>query len=111
MRISPVNLNFKEPKLLIALGVFALATFLFLSQVISLFQTGQTLPPPASKKIVHVDDTLTKNSPLFTVSIFGEFVPVNLADVEIKQSMLDLEVVGILFAGNNNSQVIIRAAG
>ncbi len=43
---------------------------------------------------------------------FGEHVPDNLHDANVKQSMLDLHVVGILFAKNEqNSQVIIRAAG
>ncbi len=43
---------------------------------------------------------------------FGEHVPESLHDANIKQSMLDLDVVGILFADNEqNSQVIIRTAG
>ncbi len=45
-------------------------------------------------------------------AFFGDYVPNNLNDADVKQSMLDLKVVGIMFANNEEaSHVIIRTAG
>ena len=45
-------------------------------------------------------------------AFFGEYVPHNLNDVAVKQSMLDLQIVGIMFSTNEKeSHVIIRTAG
>ncbi len=42
--------------------------------------------------------------------LFGEYLPKELSDLNIKRSMLDLQVVGILFATRmRDSNVIIRA--
>lgn len=56
-----------------------------------------------------------KKSPLnagLNTTFFGDYVPNNLNDAEVKQSMLDLTVVGIMFAPSEEaSHVIIRTAG
>ena len=45
-------------------------------------------------------------------AFFGDYVPNNLNDADVKQSMLDLKVVGIMFANSEGaSHVIIRTAG
>lgn len=45
------------------------------------------------------------------IPLFGEYVPANLNETTVKQSMINLHVVGVLFSKNeNNSQVIIRMA-
>jgi general secretion pathway protein C len=45
-------------------------------------------------------------------ALFGEYVPHNLNDAVVKQSMLDLKVVGIMFSTNEKeSHVILRTAG
>jgi general secretion pathway protein C len=46
-------------------------------------------------------------------AFFGDYVPKNLSDSDVKQSMLNLTVVGIMFADNSEetSHVIIRSAG
>ncbi len=42
-------------------------------------------------------------------SLFGEYVPKSLNDVSIKKSMLNVQVVGILFANDENeSQVMLK---
>lgn len=42
---------------------------------------------------------------------FGDYVPNNLNDADVKQSMLDLTVVGIMFANSESaSHVIVRTA-
>lgn len=43
--------------------------------------------------------------------IFGDYVPKTIDDAEVKQSMLDMKVVGIMFAKNSkNSHVIIQTS-
>lgn len=46
-----------------------------------------------------------------TMPFFGKYVPDNLNDMDIKQSMLNLKVVGIMLASTaENSQAIIHTA-
>ena len=53
------------------------------------------------------NSTTAQNTPFF-----GDYVPNNLNDADVKQSMLDLTVVGIMFSNDEkNSHVIIRTAG
>jgi len=67
---------------------------------------GQTMLV-VEKKIKKQGDS----NPGLRAPIFGEYVPVDLKDSNIKQSMLNLEIVGIIFAENEeNSHVIIRTA-
>ena len=45
------------------------------------------------------------------VAFFGDYVPTNLNEAGVKQSMLDLKVVGIMFSENDEaSHVIIQMA-
>ncbi len=45
-------------------------------------------------------------------SFFGKYVPLNLDDMDVKQSMLNLKVVGIMLGAlESDSQVILHAAG
>lgn len=45
-------------------------------------------------------------------AFFGDYVPKNINEADVKQSMLDLTVVGIMFADSEEaSHVIIRTAG
>ncbi len=102
-----------EPKKTAAIAVFILGCFLFLWEIISAFKTveqnhiGLGVKPIGSNQFV-----LTAKSPLFTSALFGTYIPANLSEADIKQSMLDLRVLGILFADKEeDSQVIISSAG
>ncbi len=58
------------------------------------------------------DTNIKPKQPPLNTTFFGYYVPKNLSDADVKQSMLDLTVVGILFAESEEaSHVIIRAAG
>lgn len=47
-----------------------------------------------------------------TTPLFGDYVPQNLGEADVKQSVLDLTVVGIMFSNKEGaSHVIIRTAG
>lgn len=44
--------------------------------------------------------------------LFGHYIPTNLNDASVKESVLNIEVVGILFSSNNaDSQVILQSGG
>ena len=50
-----------------------------------------------------------KDFTLFSTALFGEYMPVNLNDATVRQSTLDAEVAGILYAKSATlSQVILR---
>ena len=93
--------------------------------VMALFLLGQIINGVVSlysiDKIMytaHVPLTEIKNEvkPKFlnaglTTLFFGEYVPKNLNDLDVKQSMLNLKVVGILYSDSEkNSNVIIRTS-
>lgn len=103
-------LDFNEPKKLAASVVFLLAFFAFVWEIVYGFRsTEQVKINNLPAKIAAPPNTIQPNSPLFTGALFGDYVPANLSDAEIKQSMLDVQVVGIMFSDKEeNSQVIIR---
>lgn len=106
-------LDFNDPKKLAAIIIFTLALFAFLWEIMSGFRTTghlETLSKPTN--LTNTQVSLSSSSPLFTTPLFGVYVPTNLSDADIKQSMLDVQVVGIMFSANEkDSQVIIRAGG
>ena len=62
-------------------------------------------------EITKSDKKDSMNTALNT-AFFGEYVPQSIADADVKQSMLQLKVVGIMFAKTEElSHVIIRTAG
>ncbi|WP_242602206.1 type II secretion system protein N [Legionella nagasakiensis] len=67
----------------------------------------QMIAPQIKRGEVNQDSLANRlNTPFF-----GEYVPANLNDADIKQSMLNLNVVGIIFAENEqDSKVIISTA-
>lgn len=74
---------------------------------------NKSIQPPSSipiqQKHVNKQNALTNS---LKIAFFGDFVPKNITDAAVKQSMLNLTVVGIMFSTNEKvSQVIIRAAG
>lgn len=103
----------KPSKTAIAIFVCLLMASLLLTEIIAALRSPERIEPlPMRTGPNNSMENLTATSALFNSALFGTYVPVNLSVAEIKQSMLDLEVVGILFSGNEkDSQVIIRAAG
>lgn len=99
-----------DPKRSAAILLFFLAAILFGGEIFKLWQaedTSQVLVRQGRTEPVKVD--ISANSALFKIPLFGQYVP-NIADMEIKQSSLDLEIVGIMYSNNpESSQVLIRA--
>lgn len=106
------SFRFNNPEKIMAILIFIISLILFIWQVIVFFQQERgagNISQPASSK--EAGKAIDKHSALFTVPLFGQYVP-KVSEVEIKQSTLDLEVVGIMFShGETGSQVLVRAGG
>lgn len=104
--------RFNNPEKMVAILIFIISLFLFIWQIIAFFQQESRISEisqPADSK--NKRETIDSHSALFASPLFGEYVP-KLTDVEIKQSSLDLEIVGIMFSSDETgSQVLIRAGG
>lgn len=96
----------------IIISLIALFSFLIIAQFASLFFT------PIRTVVLKAKDndlkTITKQGSLNYIlnsSLFGIYVPNDLNDANVKKSMLNVTLVGILFADKiEDSQVIIRSA-
>jgi general secretion pathway protein C len=104
-------LAFNDPKKMIAGLIFILTFLAFLWEIISGFYATRPIKIGDNPlRIIRKQGSVHSNSALFTTALFGDYVPINLSDADIKQSMLNLQVVGIMFsAKESDSQVIIRA--
>lgn len=104
--------RFNNPEKLVAILVFIVSLLLFIWQVMVFFQqekVASKISQPVNSK--NSREMINHKSPVFTFPLFGQYVP-KLTDVEIKQSSLDLEVVGVMFSNSETgSQVLIRAGG
>lgn len=94
----------------IIISVCTLFFILILMELSSLFMIRDKIDvipkPPSPTEQSQTDDKIIYSS------LFGDYVPVDLNEADIKQSMLNVELVGILLADNmEDSQVIIRDAG
>lgn len=113
MDFSKIVLSrFNEPKKAGAIFIFVVAFALFAGQLLVFFKAEHDVNPVKqlanSKKSQEVIDN---HSALFSMPLFGAYTP-GLSDAEIKQSTLDLEIVGIMYSPDKQeSQVIIRAGG
>lgn len=110
MKSKPLFLAFiNRPEKVAALGLFALFLFLFILQVVDYWQFTQIQvieSPVASSIPPHA--AVNTNAPLFKQALFGNYLQ---GGGDIKESDLDVELVGILYDSKQiNSQVIIRSA-
>lgn len=73
----------------------------------NLYAKEEHTQPPISPQTVKVNQTAKADeSP-----IFGDYVPEDIDDANIKKSMLNLSIVGVIYAENEeDSQVLIRLA-
>jgi len=96
----------------------ALCLFLLLlitGQVVSgfifLFSIDQAKPVSQNQLLGPLIPTKKEGLAWVKVAFFGDYVPSDLSESGVKQSLLDLKVVGILFSKNEkSSQVIIQIA-
>ncbi|KTD11259.1 type II secretion system protein N [Legionella jamestowniensis] len=112
MKNTKFSLAYIDHKLLMAVFLFFLTFFLFLWEIINFFQSTKQVTVTTIYRKQPVQETLHSRSPIFTTPLFGDYLPANLAEADIKQSMLDAEIVGIMFDDNEEySQVIIKVGG
>ncbi|MBI2785858.1 MAG: general secretion pathway protein GspC [Legionella longbeachae] len=96
----------------IAIALISLFSILILVECSSLMLSPLNLRPlPESKKEVQVIAKQNTNQAILHTSLFGVYVSKNLNESSVKKSMLNVTLVGILYANKiKNSQVIIRSA-
>lgn len=93
---------------------FFSALFLILIgfKIYSLLTFNDRVHQPVSSISPKIITKNTSEDKIINSSLFGDYVPTDLTTAEIKQSMLNVDIAGVLFADNvGNSQVIIRGAG
>lgn len=101
--------NYEKP---IAMAIVALFALFTLFEIYGLFKPLDAQPLRTDPALVVAEQSITADSPVFTAALFGDYVPVNMADETIKQSMLDVDIVGIMYSTQpDDSQVLLRAAG
>ncbi|MGQ3889489.1 type II secretion system protein N [Legionella sp. CNM-1927-20] len=102
-------LSVSESQKLIAIIIFLIMTSLFLYQIMNFLQ--QDLAENVTVQPTFVNSKqikITNNSIVFTKPLFGDYIPV-INEADIKESTLDVELVGIMFSLNPEaSQVIIK---
>lgn len=105
-------IDFQDPKKLTASLIFLVAFLAFIGEIISSFNTTEHIITNTKPPAVNKQEPIRADSPLFITDLFGDYIPINLAQAEIKQSMLDVKIVGIMFSGEEkNSQVVLQVAG
>ncbi|MDI9819464.1 MULTISPECIES: type II secretion system protein N [unclassified Legionella] len=104
--------DFNDPKIVSAVVIFTVSFVLFIWEILSSVQMVEKAPIAITSPEISHQENLRPDSPVFKTPLFGDYVPVNLLDTEVKQSMLDAEVLGVLFSNKEeDSQVIIRVGG
>ena len=100
-----------EPGKYAAMAIVVLSSCLFILQIMSFFRWDgkpNTNPPLMNK---HPQIMITNRSALFSKPLFGDYIP-NLATADIKNSTLDIELIGIMYSvAKKKSQVLIKDAG
>ncbi|MBA3536247.1 MAG: general secretion pathway protein GspC [Tatlockia sp.] len=106
-------INDNDSKKIAAIIIFILAFLAFIWEIFSAFHTPEQRNTEDKPLILRNNlETIRSNSALFTTAVFGDYVPANLSEADIKQSTLNVQVVGIMFAAKENeSQVILRVGG
>jgi general secretion pathway protein C len=100
-------------KPIIPKSIFFFLVFLSLWQIAVGFIRFFSLESPVNQAPAFPTQTIQVSlKAALTTPLFGDYVPQNLGEADVKQSVLDLTVVGIMFSNKEGaSHVIIRTAG
>ncbi|MFC3907772.1 type II secretion system protein N [Legionella dresdenensis] len=103
--------SINDPGKMIALAVIVVAGILFIIQLFELVRQDSSVPiTPSPVTVSKQEAALSANSPVFTNPLFGNYVP-DINNADIKQSRLDLSVLGIMYSEKEDeSQVLLKAA-
>lgn len=89
-------------------GGMGLLILLILLQIISLFYS-KTSSLDELSPVLKVQPEISDYKVIVKANLFGHYVPKDLNHAGIKQSLLDVEIAGILFSQKNEeSQVILK---
>lgn len=110
MRFAQLQSAIKQSTLLPPILITILAFLLLVNEITNYFYSARRMtvaekPSP----LIPRTENLTKNSPVFNVHLFGSYIPLDLGSGKIKQSVLEAEVVGILFSDEaSQTKAILR---
>ncbi|MCX7117162.1 MAG: hypothetical protein NTW94_04515 [Legionellales bacterium] len=97
---------------LLCLTLTLLVIWQFYVGVVPLFSMHQGSLVLQNNAYDHATDPKKGLTLGLSTQLFGDYVPKNLGDAAVKQSMLDLKVVGIMYLGKRGrSHVIISSPG
>ncbi len=103
-------LSFKNSKWVI-IAIISLFSLLIIGEYAQLFFTPTIETIAAVKEPLQIPATQQNAlDDLLHSSLFGVYIPNDLSSNQIKQSMLNVTLVGVLLGKANESQVIIRLA-
>ena len=97
--------------------MIVLLTFLLLGEIYSGVKTIFTLdntmkPQDINTRSVPATEKNTALAAGINTHFFGTYVPIDVTTADVKATMLDLKIVGIMFATKDSaSQIIIQTAG
>jgi general secretion pathway protein C len=95
----------------ICLGLTLLILWQVIAGVILFWHTTQHVNQQETVPYIPQDTNQETQNQGLRTAFFGEFVPRTIDDGNVKQSMLNLNIVGIIFAEKeDNSEVIIQSA-
>lgn len=111
--ISTVCQNLSRPIVprLLACSLGVLLVWQWIAGVASIFTLNKTsMDNGNSSAVIHTQQTSQVLNKGLTWPFFGKYVPQNLNDADVRQSMLNFKVVGIMLASpEKDSEVILHS--
>lgn len=100
-----------ELQRLVAIIIVLIMASLSIYQLTNFLQQDLTKNIQSQSTVNHsLQVKITSHSILFAKPIFGDYLPIT-SNIDIKESTLDVEIVGIVFSSNaHESQVLIKDA-
>lgn len=110
MQLTKLRVEVFHSKLIPPIIISILAFFLFIKEITNYIKSTKKMVAVEKPLAVKINkENLNTQSPLFKVHLFGHYIPVDLSVRKIKQSVLDVQVVGILFSNEaSQNKVILR---
>ncbi|WP_419420970.1 type II secretion system protein N [Legionella sp. D16C41] len=112
MELRKLFLSVPNSQKLVAMMIFLIMAGLFLYQVMITLRQERVEDIAAQPATINNKQVkITNQSILFTKPLFGDYIPA-ISDADIKESTLDVEIVGIMFSSSNpkDSHVLARDA-
>lgn len=99
-------------KPVVPITLFSIFVALFILQLVSLVLSSHPREVTSQPLVAKIITKQQAPQSSLNVPLFGDYVPTNIADEDVKQSMRDLDVVGIIYdTDEKKSHIIIQSEG